>query len=231
MYRLILGILFISAIAFAQTLSFSPQPNPGSKNSLKGRHCIELKIGIYDDTEITNFTTTEIIGSNIVTNASIGVLGAIAYQYWFANYLAFRIEAGALVTSVDRTVRTNIGPTFINEVSTEVATVTPVLTGINFYPLQISDNNIVLPYISAYAGPYVGIYSRSEVDFLEITRETVVETVIGARLGAGIDFLVSSLFKLGLSAGYHFVGDFNRPIGSENNYSGPEYSLVFGFVF
>ena len=48
---------------------------------------------------------------------------------------------------------------------------------------------------------------------------------------AGLDFLMGSIFKLGLTAGYHLLGDFERPIGSETNYSGPEYSLIFGFVF
>jgi len=117
------------------------------------------------------------------------------------------------------------------EVSSEIATVIPVLTGVNFYPMQLSENSNVLPYLTLYVGPYIGIYSKSEVTTLQVTQETIVETVIGTRLGAGIDFLIGNLFKLGLSVGYHFMGDFSRPIGSEKNYSGPAYSLVFGFIF
>ncbi|NNJ54419.1 MAG: hypothetical protein HKP17_14720 [Ignavibacteriaceae bacterium] len=193
--------------------------------NLEGRHGLDLNIGIYDNTNITSITSVSGINSSVVTNSSIGFMGSIAYQYWFKDYLSFRIGAGALITDVK--TKTTAGA----EVSSEVATVAPILTGVNFYPLQISEENSVLPYLSISAGPYIGVYNKSEVGIATVTQETIVETVIGAKLGAGLDFLIGSLFKLGVNAGYHFMGDYSRPIGSETNYSGPEYSLSFGFVF
>jgi hypothetical protein len=222
--KILISFLLITVMSFAQNV-------PTNKNlvsqggNLEGRHGLDLNIGIYDNTNITSITSIIGLNTSVVTNSSIGFMGSIGYQYWFKNYLSFRIGAGALVTNVS--TKTTAG----TEVSSEVATVAPILTGVNFYPLQISEENTVLPYISVYAGPYIGVYSKSEVGIASVTEETVVETVIGTKLGAGLDFLVGSLFKLGVNAGYHFVGDYSQPIGSETNYSGPEYSLTFGFVF
>lgn len=216
--------LLISAIALAQNFPDNSMSVSQSGN-LEGRHGLDLNIGIYDNTNISSITSIIGLNTSVLTNSSVGFMGSIAYQYWFKDYLSFRIGAGALVTDVS--TKTTAG----TEVSSEVATVAPILTGVNFYPLQISEENTVLPYISLYAGPYIGVYTKSEVGIASVTEETVVETVIGARLGGGLDFLVGSFFKLGFNAGYHFIGDYSQPIGSETNYSGPDYSLTFGFIF
>lgn len=219
-----LVIILFSTSVFAQNIPAIINDETEA-NFLEGRHGIELKLGIYDDTNITSITEINSLNQFITTNSSIGIMASIAYQYWFKNYLSFRLGAGALVTNTN--TKTSAG----EEVSAETATVVPVLTGINFYPLQIENGSNVLLYISGYVGPYIGVYTKSEVLSTSIKNETIVETVIGGRLGAGIDFFIGNIFKLGFTAGYHFMGDFSRPIGSETNYSGPEYSLVFGFVF
>ena len=36
---------------------------------------------------------------------------------------------------------------------------------------------------------------------------------------------------LSLGAAYHLVSDFDKRIGSETNYSGPEFGLSLGFIF
>jgi hypothetical protein len=222
--KILISFFLITGITFAQNVPTNKNLVSPSGN-LEGRHGLDLNIGIYDNTNITSITSIIGLNASVVTNSSIGFMGSIGYQYWFKNYLSFRIGAGALVTNVS--TKTTAG----TEVSSEVATVAPILTGVNFYPLQVSEENSVLPYISVYAGPYIGVYTKSEVGIASVTEETVVETVIGTKLGAGLDFLIGSLFKLGFNAGYHFVGDYSQPIGSETNYSGPEYSLTFGFVF
>jgi hypothetical protein len=222
--KTLLALIIITGISFSQ--NSHPEIHSGNSiGSLEGRHCLDLNIGIYDNTNISSVTSIIGLNTSVITNSSIGFMGSIGYQYWFKNYLSFRIGAGALVTDVN--TKTTSG----TEVSSEVATVAPILTGVNFYPLQISEENSVLPYLSLYAGPYIGVYSKSEVGIASVTEETIIETVIGTRLGAGLDFLVGSLFKLGVHAGYNFIGEYSQPIGSETNYSGPEYSLTFGFVF
>ena len=222
--KILISVILITGITFAQNVPENISSSEQAGN-LEGRHGIDLNIGIYDNTNITSITSISGLNTSVVTNSSIGFMGCIGYQYWFKNYLSFRIGTGALVTDVS--TKTAGG----TEVSSELATIAPVLAGMNFYPFQISEENNVLPYISVYAGPYIGVYSKSEVGVASVTEETIVETVIGAKLGAGLDFLIGSHFKLGVSGGYHFVGDYSQPIGSETNYSGPEYSLTFGFVF
>lgn len=57
------------------------------------------------------------------------------------------------------------------------------------------------------------------------------ETALGSRLAVGVDLSLFRWFKLGFAGGYHFVTDFENRIGSEKNYSGPEFSLSLGIVF
>jgi len=61
--------------------------------------------------------------------------------------------------------------------------------------------------------------------------ETVSETALGARLGLGMDFFLGKLFTFGVGLGYHWVSEFENPIGSEKDYSSPEFSLSFGIAF
>jgi hypothetical protein len=61
--------------------------------------------------------------------------------------------------------------------------------------------------------------------------ESYSETAIGSRLGIGLDLILAKRFTLGAGLGYHFVSDFEKRIGSEENHSSPEFSLSFGIVF
>jgi hypothetical protein len=220
MKKYILLFLLISFLAYAQD-------DPSSKDSFTGSVSIDLLIGLYNDTNVSIINVTNDLET---TNASTGFMGSLAFQYFFKNFLSFRLSAGALTVSVDSKVSTNIAAFNQVTVKNEVATVVPVLAGLNFYPLQLSDEKIIMPYIAASIGPYIGIYNRSEVSALSVKEETFVETVFGSRLGAGIDFRIG-FFKLGINANYHFVSEFSKPIGSEKNYSGPEYSFLLGFIF
>ena len=199
----------------------------------EGKNGIDLNLGFYDNSNVTSTSIVTIINSSEVSNASGGFSGSISYQYWFKNYLSVRIGIGALVTNIENKTYTGIEPiyNFTGYVTTEVATVSSILTGLNFYPLQLSDEKRFLPYISFYAGPYIGVYNKSEVLNTSVTEETIVETTLGCRTGAGFSVLIGSIFKLGIDFGYNFMGDFDTPIAAKENYSGPDYSVLFGFVF
>ncbi len=228
MKKLFLLFLISPLISFAQADKYSDQSS--TNNYFTGKVSIDLLVGLYDDTNVSSVSLININNDLKTTNASTGFMGSLAFQYFFKNFLSFRLSAGALTVSVDSKVSTNIAA--FNEVSVknEVATVVPVLAGLNFYPLQLADERIVMPYLSASIGPYIGIYNRSEVSALSVQEETIVETVFGSRLGAGVDFRIG-FFKLGVNANYHFVSEFSKPIGSEKDYSGPEYSFLLGFIF
>jgi hypothetical protein len=233
MFRLILFQLILSTfLIFPQNLT---EQNNISDNSryYEGKSGIDLNLGFYDNSNVTSTSIVTIINSSEVSNASGGFSGSISYQYWFKNYLSVRIGIGALVTNIENKTYTGIEPiyNFTGYVTTEVATVSSILTGLNFYPLQLSDEKRFLPYISFYAGPYIGVYNKSEVLNTSVTEETIVETTLGCRTGAGFSVLIGSIFKLGIDFGYNFMGDFDTPIAAKENYSGPDYSVLFGFVF
>ena len=214
------SIFFLLFILFTQFNGFA-QSESSEKTFLKGRSGIDLHIGLYDNSGTTKISVSPEV---VTTNASTGFMGAISYQYWFQDFLSFGISLGALVINATTSTQAT-------DISTETATVAPLIIGINYYPLQASQQSTVLPYLSGYIGPYIGVYSKNEIETIVVGSETIVETAFGARLGAGLDLLIADIFKLGIGADYHFVTDFSRPIGGETNYSGPSYSLTFGFVF
>jgi outer membrane protein W len=215
--RIFLSFLFL---IFIQQLTFA-QNKDSTNNYLKGRSGIDLNIGVYDNTSTTTITVSPAV---VTTNAATGFMGSISYQYWFEEYLSLRGGIGALLISAN----TTSGST---QISTETVSILPMLVGVNFYPIQINKQSNILPYISGYIGPYVGIYTLNLVATSTVKSESIVETAFGARLGAGLDFLIGDVFKLGVGIAYHFITDFSRPIGGETNYSGPEYSVSFGIVF
>jgi hypothetical protein len=208
--------------------------NPSNDSKYyEGKSGIDLNMGFYDNSNVNSTSVVTIINSTEVSNVSGGFSGSISYQYWFKNYLSIRIGIGALVTNVENKTYTGIEPAYdyTGYVKSEVATVSSILTGLNFYPLQLSDEKRFLPYFSFYAGPYIGVYNRSEVLNTSVTEITTVETVLGCRTGAGLSVLIGSIFKLGIDFGYNFMGDFDTPIAAKDNYSGSDYSMLFGFVF
>ncbi|UCH65368.1 MAG: outer membrane beta-barrel protein [Ignavibacterium sp.] len=197
------------------------QNNESGNTYLKGRSGIDLNVGLYDNTSTTKIAIAPTV---VTTNASTGFMGSISYQYWIEDYLSLRVGIGALVINAN----TAAG---VTEVSTETATIVPILVGVNFYPIQMNKQSNFLPYISGYIGPYIGIYTSNVTGTTGVKSESIVENAFGARLGAGLDLLIGDIFKLGIGIAYHFITDFSKPIGSETNYSGPEYSISFGIVF
>ena len=233
MFRLILFQLILATfLIFPQNLTEQNNISDNAKY-YEGKNGIDLNLGFYNNSNVANTSIVTIINSSEITSASGGFSGSISYQYWFKNYLSFRIGVGALVTNIENKTYTGIEPiyNYTGYVRTEVATISSILTGLNFYPLQLSDEKRFLPYISFYAGPYIGVYNKSEVLNTSVTEETLVETTLGCRTGAGFSVLIGSIFKLGIDFGYNFMGDFDTPIAAKENYSGPDYSMLFGFVF
>ena len=233
MFRFIIIQLFVtSCLLFPQQITNQNTP-PDDSKYYEGKNGIDLNLGFYDNSNVTSTSIVTVINSSEVSNATGGFTGSISYQYWFKNYLSIRIGIGALVTNVENKTYTEIEPfnNYTGYVKTEVATISSILTGINFFPLQLSDEKRFLPYVSFYAGPYIGVYNKSEVQNTSVIEETTVQTALGCRTGAGFSVLIGSIFKLGIDFGYNFMGDFDNPIAAKDNYSGPDYSMLFGFVF
>jgi hypothetical protein len=159
MFRLlIIQLVLTSWLVFPQE---STEQNKFSdeSNYYEGKNGIDLNLGFYDNSNVTTSSVVTILNSSEVSNATGGFSGSISYQYWFKNYLSVRIGIGALITNVENKTYTDLDPfyNYTGYVTTEVATISSILTGLNFYPLQISDEKRFLPYVSFYAGPYIGV--------------------------------------------------------------------------
>jgi hypothetical protein len=59
---------------------------------------------------------------------------------------------------------------------------------------------------------------------------TVGETAIGMCLAAGIEGFFGRFIRLGFGMGYHAVSSFDQPIGDDDNYGGPEFSIGLGVM-
>ena len=53
----------------------------------------------------------------------------------------------------------------------------------------------------------------------------------GLQLGGGFDVQITRSFMMGARAGYNFVSDFATPLDGEDNFSGFEIGIEFGWVF
>jgi|GEM_PF-670842 len=191
-------------------------------NSLRGRHSVTLSAGILGGVTVENEVSP---GGEVTSVVGEEFLGSIGYTYWLENHLAVNFSVGLLSLDVINSVDGS-------EAYTEAATVVPLLFGVKYQPLRFTERDVLRPYIKASVGPFFGTQSLDRVRAGENTETEVnSETALGSHLGAGVDLLVSKWFALGVGAGYYLVSDFERPIASEKNHSGPEFSVNFGVVF
>ncbi|MGB7061489.1 MAG: hypothetical protein WBF13_03950 [Candidatus Zixiibacteriota bacterium] len=219
----VISLMILPISVVGQTLP-TPQETKSAdrpvSNSLRGKHCIEITAGILNEISATQ----EVTAGNVTTKSEAnGFLGSIGYTYWVENDWGITFSAG--VSDVDATVSTNGSGT-----SVESAAVVPVLFGVKYQPSGLIDSDVVRTYASVSAGPYLGSSSEVRTGVTTVV-EARSETALGSRLAVGVDLSLAKWFKLGFAGGYHFVTDFENPIGSEKNYSSPEFSLSFGIVF
>ncbi|UCF18621.1 MAG: hypothetical protein JSU87_11810 [Gemmatimonadota bacterium] len=199
--------------ALAQTTGSS------DSNSLRGRHGIELSLGFLSEVSAANELS---VGGLTMTSEANGVIGSIAYDYWFADDLAFGVSLGVASANASTSV-TGTGA------SMESATVMALLFGLKYKPIGLAVGDALRPYLYASLGPYFGF--ASDVRSGTATGvESYTETALGSRAGLGIDLSLGRSFTLGVAAGYRLVSDFARRIGSETNYSSPEFSLSAGIL-
>jgi len=216
-------LMILSLSIAAQTLPAAEKKEYKSQsvsNSLRGRHSISLSAGILGGVTVENEISP---GGEITSVVGSEFLGSIAYTYWLENDLAVNFSIGLLSLDVTNSVQGM-------EESTETATVVPLLFGVKYQPFRLNASNVLRPYIAASIGPFFGTETMNRTG-VNIETETYTETALGSRLGVGMDLLPGRHFTLGLGAGYYLISDFERPVGSEKNYSSPEFSLSFGVVF
>jgi len=215
MHRSFARILFLCALPPYIASAQPATPSAGTEPvRFAGSHAIELSVGLLHSGSSSVTISAGTVSSGV---SERGVLGSLRYAYWVEDDLALQVSAGVL--NADATTTVSGGA-----VSAESASVIPVLFGLKFQPFAFREGSGLRPYLYGSLGPCIG-YS-SGVQAGATTASTVRwEMAMGARLAAGLDFLLRRLLTIGLQMGYLGMIDFENAIGGRRNYSGPELSL------
>jgi len=235
------GVLILALLAAPLTLPHQmiAQSDPiqsqesSAERSLRGKHRIEIGIGFMTEMSASHEVS---IGSVTARNEATGLGGTLAYTHWLSNAWAIGLSVGMIGADATTTV-SGIGA------SVESATVIPVLAGVRFQPLGLTSGDMFRPYVSASVGPVFGSASNVQTGVIPsiaalsisaaetaASQSSYTETAFGSRVGVGADVLLGKRFTLGFGVGYCLVSDFNRRIGSETNYSGPDVALSVGVL-
>jgi len=180
-------------------------------------YSIDLKLSFFGNSNSGNDTEVN-IGS--VGTETGGIAGKVAFNYAFDKNWAITGSAGILVAKTSTLVS-------LSKVYTESASVMPVLIGVKYFPLELSKDGKISPYLLLTPGIYLAASTRTEL--IDVDNST--QSAVGFLAGAGIDLKISSLVKFNIEGGYNLVTDFDRPVGDEDNYSGGEFSIGIGFMF
>lgn len=211
-------LIAISAMALP-TSALAQTTGEADSYPLRGRHQIEVSIGLLSGLS----TTSEVsVGGVAMRTDADGIIGSIAYNYWFTGEWAISMSLG--VASADVSTSASGTGAFV-----ESATVIPLLFGVKYAPLELAIGDALRPYAYASVGPYFGFASDVRAGPTTGT-ESYSETALGSRAGAGMELSLGRRLTLGLAVGYRLVSDFERRIGSEKNHSSPEFALSFGVL-
>jgi outer membrane protein W len=206
--------LALAVLLVAATVSATAQ-------SLEKRHLIELRIGLWN--QVSNVRTDVGVGGVSTSVGGSGFLGGLAYGHWLSEGLALRVSVGAMAAGVDTEIDGS-------GVSTETATITQLLLGMRYYFPRSTYGSSVRPFLGAGVGTFIGSQVASEVGAV-VTAEARTEATIGGELGAGVDFLPGRHFVTSVALTFALMTDFEQPIGGSDNYSGPQFTIGFGYVF
>ena len=98
-------------------------------------------------------------------------------------------------------------------------------------PLRQSVPNVVKPYVAVSAGPVFGSTAGSFLGGGQIATGMRTQVTAGGHAGAAVDVHVARWLSIGMNAGYNWMIDFAQPVGTRDNYSGPELGISFGWLF
>jgi len=203
-----------TALAMAVIPPAAAQTAPGTTTverdvvHLTGRHMIGLSMGVMD--HMASIVSVTVGGVSVNSQGAFWV----GYSHWFEPDWALLAETGVISSQVS-----------VSGAGTETAALFPILFGLRYQPEDWALGEKVRPYLGGAAGPYFGFQTLTGLSV-----DVGVQTAVGGRLGAGFDVIPNRYISLGAVLRYHAVTDFDRVIGSRDNYSGFEFSLRFGIL-
>ena len=199
--------LFLTLFLLLPSLFFS-------QVNLTNKHAITISGG-----GMINNTTSVDVGIASV-NTEMNVLGIFKYEYNATNNLAMGFSAGLFSAS------SNVGITGVSNIA-----IFPVMFEFTYSPEAFAFGSSSRMYFGLGIGVYGATGNRVGIKsgFIPFVSD-VSESVFGLRPHAGVDFYITDWFKIGPNFSYHIMGDFSEVIGERKNYSGPAFSIQFGFV-
>jgi hypothetical protein len=205
------AVLAVLLLVVMTTL-MSGQPGP-----LRGSSSFEVNIGLWNEVQAGQQISVSGIKQSAKTS---GFVGGLNYSYWMREYLAVTVGASLLSSEASSTIS-------FSNIQQKANSVVSVLVGMKYFLPHPEREDRVRPFVALGIGSYIG----SEAENSLISQSAHSESVIGGRLGAGLDALLGSWFKLSANVGYNVMTDFKTPVGARINFNGYDMSFGFGFVF
>ena len=205
------AVLVGLALVAMTSLVFS-QPGP-----MKGSSSFEVNIGLWNQVQAGQQLSLSGIRQSAKTS---GFVGGVNYSYWMREYLAVTVGASLLSSEASSTIS-------LSNIQQRANSVVSVLIGMRYFLPQPEPEDRVRPFVAFGIGSYIG----SEAESSLLSQSAHSESVIGGRLGVGLDALLGSWFKLSANVGYNIMADFKTPVGARINFNGYDMSFGFGFVF
>ena len=185
-----------------------------ARYAVAGRNRIDVRIGLWKTPG----------AADSVTVSYDRFLGGVQYTYYLQERLA--VTASAMSVSAGSGVA--VGP---DSVFAGTAGIVATPLGVRWNPLRQSVPNAIKPYVALTAGPMFGSTAGSFIDDGGVVTGTRTQVTAGGHAGGGIDVHVARWLSIGINGGYNWMIDFAQPVGTRDNYSGPELGISFGWLF
>jgi hypothetical protein len=208
-YRTVVSLCLVLA---AMTSLVFGQPGP-----LKGSSSFEVNIGLWNEAQAGQQLSVN--GIKQSARAS-GFVGGLGYSYWMREFLAVTFDASMLSGEASSTIS-------VSNIQQRTNSVVSVLIGMRYYLPEPEPEDRVRPFVALGIGSYIG----SEAENSVFVQSAHSESVIGGRVGVGIDALLGSWFKLNATVAYNMMADFKTPVGARSSFNGYDMSFGVGFVF
>ncbi len=182
---------------------------PFDSLSLAGRSTIALGIGLTGSRSAS-------AEAGIAATRTTGEVASIGFSHWVRPSVAIGISVALL----DADTYAAVGHASNNAV-------TPILFGVSVSPVSLALSRGVRPYVSVAAGPYI----HSFTDAVGAQTSATVDTQLGARFAAGMNWFFTRHIMWGFEGAYHAVPAFDRPAGLTTKPGGFGLSTLLGFAW
>ncbi len=185
--------------------------------AVEGRNRVEMRWGMWR----VGGTEAAVVAGSDLRNLFNGV------QY--TRFLREDLALTAAFAAVSAESGATVGPQGLFAGSAFIMA-SPI--GLRWNPLKGDHTSqAVKPYLAAGLGPVFGATSGSFSGPGGIFAGARTQATVGGHIGGGVDFHLTRAFSIGVNTGYNWMVDFAEPVGSRDNYSGPELGLSLGWLF